>query len=96
MDWAECSNDVSFAPILLSSPSRKWLNIRCCFAKPVYVNGVDNSVPSMLSVMPNVIEKSVRTVVVHGGVDYVLIAEGTRCVSSIKISVSVYSADMYY
>lgn len=34
----------------------------------------------MLSVMPNVIEKSVRTVVMHGGVDYVLIAEGTRWV----------------
>ena len=49
--------------------------------QPVYVNGVDHSVPSMLSVMPNVIEKSVRTVVMHGGVDYVLIAEGTRCVA---------------
>lgn len=34
----------------------------------------------MLSVMPNVIEKSARTVVMHGGVDYVLIAEGTRWV----------------
>lgn len=45
------------------------------------MNGVDNSVPSMLSVMPNVIEKSVRTVVMHGGVDYILIAEGTRCVA---------------
>ncbi|KAF8319697.1 alpha/beta-hydrolase [Clavulina sp. PMI_390] len=44
----------------------------------VYVDGVDNSVPSMLSVMPNVIEKSARTVVMHGLVDYVLIAEGTR------------------
>ena len=36
----------------------------------------------MLSVMPNVIEKSARTVVMHGGVDYILIAEGTRCVLS--------------
>ena len=32
---------------------------------PVYVNG-DHSLPSMLSIFPNVIEKSARTVVVHG------------------------------
>ncbi|KAL1746186.1 Alpha/Beta hydrolase protein [Schizophyllum fasciatum] len=54
---------------------------------PVYVHG-DQSVPSMLSVMPNVIEKSARTVVVHGLAvrppagqptqDMILIAEGTR------------------
>ncbi|KAF8335498.1 alpha/beta-hydrolase [Cantharellus anzutake] len=49
-----------------------------CSTKPVYVNGQDNSVPSMLSVMPNVIQKSARTVVMHGLADYVLIAEGTR------------------
>jgi hypothetical protein len=34
----------------------------------VFVNGTDNSVPVMLSVMPNVIEKSERTVVMHGGI----------------------------
>ncbi|CUA74019.1 hypothetical protein RSOLAG22IIIB_05365 [Rhizoctonia solani] len=44
----------------------------------VFVNGTDKSVPSMLSVMPNVIEKSERTVVMHGGIDFVLIAEGTK------------------
>jgi hypothetical protein len=44
----------------------------------VYLNGTDNSLPSMLSVMPNVIEKNQRTVVMHGGADYVLIQEGTR------------------
>lgn len=31
------------------------------------MNGSDTSPPSMLSVMPNVIEKSARTVVMHGG-----------------------------
>ena len=36
--------------------------------------------PSMLSVMPNVIEKSARTVVMHGGLDFRLLPEGTRCV----------------
>ncbi|KAG8710190.1 hypothetical protein FRC11_004764 [Ceratobasidium sp. 423] len=49
-----------------------------CSSVGVFVNGTDNSVPVMLSVMPNVIEKSERTVVMHGGIDYVLIAEGTR------------------
>ncbi|KAG8793197.1 hypothetical protein FRC12_003568 [Ceratobasidium sp. 428] len=49
-----------------------------CSAIDVFVHGRDNSVPVMLSVMPNVIEKSERTVVMHGGIDYVLIAEGTR------------------
>ena len=49
----------------------------------------------MLSVMPNVIEKSARTVVMHGGVDYILIAEGTRCVPSVKISISAYSHEVH-
>ncbi|QRV94647.1 Serine carboxypeptidase [Ceratobasidium sp. AG-Ba] len=49
-----------------------------CSAIDVFVNGTDRSVPTMLSVMPNVIEKSERTVVMHGGIDFVLIAEGTR------------------
>ncbi|CAE6336317.1 unnamed protein product [Rhizoctonia solani] len=49
-----------------------------CSSINVFVNGTDTSIPSMLSVMPNVIEKSERTVVMHGGIDYVLIAEGTR------------------
>ncbi|GJJ15865.1 hypothetical protein Clacol_010143 [Clathrus columnatus] len=38
----------------------------------------DNSLPSSLSVLPNVIEKSERSVIVHGLADFVLIAEGTR------------------
>lgn len=38
----------------------------------------DNSLPSSLSVLPNVIEKSERTVIVHGLADFILIAEGTR------------------
>ncbi|CAE6486959.1 unnamed protein product [Rhizoctonia solani] len=49
-----------------------------CSSIDVFVNGTDKSVPVMLSIMPNVIEKSERTVVMHGGIDYVLIAEGTR------------------
>ncbi|KAI0314676.1 alpha/beta-hydrolase [Amylostereum chailletii] len=51
---------------------------------PVYINattgrpGNDQSIPSTLSVLPNVIEKSERTVIVHGLADFILLAEGTR------------------
>ncbi|KAJ7661534.1 alpha/beta-hydrolase [Mycena polygramma] len=40
----------------------------------------DASLPSALSVLPNVIEKSARTVIVHGLADFILIAEGARIV----------------
>ncbi|KAF7321520.1 Carboxypeptidase [Mycena kentingensis (nom. inval.)] len=56
-----------------------------CAPRSVYLPGGDRTVPSMLqgagrniSVMGNVIEKSVRTVVVHGLADMILMAEGTR------------------
>ncbi|KNZ76878.1 Carboxypeptidase cpdS [Termitomyces sp. J132] len=39
----------------------------------------DGSLPSALSVLPNVIEKSNRTVIVHGLADFILIAEGMTC-----------------
>ncbi|KAF8671642.1 Alpha beta-hydrolase [Rhizoctonia solani] len=39
-----------------------------CSSINVFVNGTDTSIPPMLSVMPNVIEKSERTVVMHGGI----------------------------
>lgn len=48
-----------------------------CSNISVFPNG-DNSPPSALSVLPNVIEKSERTVIVHGLADFILIAEGTR------------------
>ncbi|EKM80732.1 hypothetical protein AGABI1DRAFT_37296 [Agaricus bisporus var. burnettii JB137-S8] len=66
----------------IHAPHMEWST---CSNRDVYINpntgrgGRDQSVPSMLSnVMPNVIEKSVRTVVVHGLADMILIAEGTR------------------
>jgi carboxypeptidase D len=40
----------------------------------------DGSLPSALTVLPNVIEKSHRSVIVHGLADFVLIAEGARIV----------------
>ncbi|KAH7876749.1 alpha/beta-hydrolase [Lentinula edodes] len=59
------------------------INWDICSEGSVYVNaagrpGNDQSVASMLSVFPNVIEKSERVVVVHGLADFILVAEGTR------------------
>jgi len=55
----------------------KWAE---CSNINVFLNGVDQSLPSSFTVLPNVIEKSVRTVLVHGLADFILIAEGTRIV----------------
>lgn len=40
----------------------------------------DGSAPPAFTVLPNVIEKSERAVIVHGLADFILIAEGTRIV----------------
>ncbi|EPS94281.1 hypothetical protein FOMPIDRAFT_1055219 [Fomitopsis schrenkii] len=48
-----------------------------CASVDVFPDG-DNSLPPVFSVLPNVIEKSERAVVVHGLADFVLISEGTR------------------
>ncbi|TFK35086.1 alpha/beta-hydrolase [Crucibulum laeve] len=50
-----------------------------CSNVNVFPHG-DASLPSALSVLPNVIQKSQRTVIVHGLADFILIAEGTRIV----------------
>ena len=48
-----------------------------CSDVNVFARG-DASPPTALSVLPNVIEKSARTVIIHGLADFVLIAEGAR------------------
>jgi carboxypeptidase D len=48
-------------------------------ASNVFPNG-DASLPPAFTVLPNVIEKSYRTLIVHGRLDFLLIAEGTRIV----------------
>ena len=50
-----------------------------CSEIDVFPNG-DASLPSAFTVLPSVIEKSNRSVIVHGLADYVLIAEGARVV----------------
>jgi carboxypeptidase D len=46
-----------------------------CSEINVFPNG-DGSLPAAFTVLPNVIEKSQRTVIVHGLADFILIAEG--------------------
>ncbi|CCM06576.1 uncharacterized protein FIBRA_08854 [Fibroporia radiculosa] len=53
-------------------------NWTVCSDAPVFVNDTDTSVPPFLSIMPDLIEKSERVVVVHGLLDYVLMPEGVR------------------
>ncbi|KAF9268719.1 alpha/beta-hydrolase [Marasmius fiardii PR-910] len=54
------------------------INWEDCASRSVYAGGRDTSIPSTLSVLPNVIDKSVRSVIVHGLADFILTAEGTR------------------
>ncbi|KIM42681.1 hypothetical protein M413DRAFT_444355 [Hebeloma cylindrosporum] len=51
-----------------------------CSEIDVFVGKGDASLPPAFTVLPNVIEKSNRSVIVHGLADYILIAEGTRIV----------------
>ncbi|KAI9448384.1 alpha/beta-hydrolase [Lactarius indigo] len=60
----------------IHAPNASWEV--CKFKGPkVFPNG-DASLPPAFTVLPNVIEKSKRSVVVHGLADFILIAEGTR------------------
>ena len=56
--------------------NQTWLE---CSDVDVFPNG-DASLPPAFTVLPNVIEKSNRSVIIHGLADYVLIAEGARIV----------------
>ena len=50
-----------------------------CSDTDVFPNG-DASLPPVFTVLPEVIEKSNRSVIIHGLGDYILIAEGARLV----------------
>jgi carboxypeptidase D len=50
-----------------------------CSEIDVFPDG-DTSLPPAFTVLPNVIEKSNRSVIIHGLGDYILIAEGARVV----------------
>ncbi|KAI9512753.1 Alpha/Beta hydrolase protein [Russula earlei] len=55
------------------------VNWTLCTDVNVFPKG-DASLPPALTVLPNVIEKSTRSVIVHGLGDFILIAEGARAV----------------
>jgi carboxypeptidase D len=51
-----------------------------CSEIDVFLHGNDESLPPAFTVLPSVIEKNNRTVIVHGLADFILIASGTRIV----------------
>ncbi|KAF4629363.1 hypothetical protein G7Y89_g8787 [Cudoniella acicularis] len=53
------------------------INWEECTSTNVFVNNTDTSLPSGVSVLPGVIERSKRTVIGHGALDMVLISNGT-------------------
>ena len=55
-----------------------------CSNVNVFPNG-DLSLPPAFTVLPNVIEKNVRTVIVHGLADFILIAEGYAIPKSTRL-----------
>jgi hypothetical protein len=54
-------------------------------------DGNDASLPSAFTVLPNVIEKSKRTVIMHGLADFILLSGGTR-IAIQKCASSLYDA----
>ena len=58
----------------IHAPNVPWQE---CAPIDVFPKG-DASPPAVFSVLPSVIEKSNRTVLIHGLADFVLIAEGAR------------------
>jgi carboxypeptidase D len=58
----------------INAPQIEWAE---CTNTDVFLNNTDNSLPSGLSVLPGVIERSKRTIIGHGALDFVLISNGT-------------------
>lgn len=58
----------------INAPPTTWIE---CTNKAVFVGGIDTSAPPALTVLPSVIERLNRTIIGHGLLDYVLIANGT-------------------
>ncbi|KAL8821330.1 MAG: hypothetical protein Q9191_007327, partial [Dirinaria sp. TL-2023a] len=58
----------------INAPPTNWEE---CTSTDVFINNTDNSLPSGLSVLPSVIERLNRTIIGHGMLDYILIANGT-------------------
>lgn len=48
-----------------------------CSDIDVFVDGIDNSMPSSYSALPQVIDATKNVIIAHGALDFVLIANGT-------------------
>ena len=72
---------------VIHAPPTNWAE---CTPTQVFVNGTDNSPPSGLSVLPGVIERTERTIIGHGLLDFILIYNGTLLVIQ-NVSHELYS-----
>jgi Serine carboxypeptidase len=72
---------------VIHAPHINWTQ---CSIDPVFVNGVDDSLPSTLSVLPRVIEKSKRTIVSHGTSDAVSVVEHAPAQRSGQVSMTSF------
>ena len=58
----------------INAPVEQWME---CTNNDVFVGGTDTSPPTGLSILPRVIEGLNKTIIGHGALDYILIANGT-------------------
>jgi carboxypeptidase D len=58
----------------INAPQVEWAE---CTSVDVFVNGTDKSSPSARSVLPSVIERTNRTIIGHGLLDFILMYNGT-------------------
>jgi carboxypeptidase D len=65
---------------LHASLNKTWLECSDANVFQAAQDGIDESLPPAFTVLPSVIEKSERNVIIHGLADYILIAEGARIV----------------
>ncbi|KDN45289.1 alpha/beta-hydrolase [Tilletiaria anomala UBC 951] len=67
-------NDIQGFKELIHAPNKTWLE---CTAGPVFPTGDASPAPDV-SVLPGVIEKSMRTVIQHGSQDFILLSQGSQ------------------
>ena len=71
----------------INAPMEPWYE---CTPHPVFVKRRDRSEAPSLGVLPRVIDKSKRTIIGHGALDYILIADGTLLVPILPLSLSLF------
>ena len=58
----------------INAPQGLWEE---CSSDDVFINGTDNSLPPVFSVLPSVIERLNKTVIANGILDYIIMSNGT-------------------